>query len=330
MSKSSTEIDSPWKDMIENYFESFMIFFFPAAYQIIDWSKGYEFLDKELQRVVRDAKLGKRLVDKLVKVWQKNGKETLIYIHIEVQGQFDKEFAERMFVYHYRIFDRYRKPVVSLAVLGDDRKKWRPRHFGYKLAGCKMSFRFPIVKLLDYNAKWQELEKSDNVFSIVVRTHLKGMETRKSPDERLHWKKDLFRALYEAKYSKKDILELLRFIDWLMALPEELKQQFDDFVEKYEEGSKMKYVTSFEKKGALRKARESVVDALRVRFKRVPQSLKEIIQAVSEESLLSKLLREAIVTESLEAFGKKADRISKIVPKKTVRSSYPSFDSLTG
>jgi hypothetical protein len=197
-----------------------------------------------------------------------------------------------------------------------------------------MSFRFPIVNLLDYYDRWQELEKSDNVFSIVVRTHLKGMETRKSPAERLRWKTDLFKALYKAEYSKKDILELFRFIDWLMTLPEELEKQFDDFVEKHEEGRKMKYVTRYERRGledginlGLRK---SVIEALRVRFKRVPGSLKEIIQAVSDESLLSKLHREAIVSESLEAFKKKADRISKIVPKKTVRNPYPSFDSLTG
>lgn len=55
-----------------------------------------------------------------------------------------------------------------------------------------------------------------------------------------------------------------------MALPEELKQQFDNFVEKHEEERKMKYITSSEQKGALRKARESLVEALMVRFKRVP------------------------------------------------------------
>jgi hypothetical protein len=311
-----------------------MIFFFPAVYEIIDFSKGYEFLDKELQKVVRDAKLGKRIADKLVKVRLKSGEETLIYIHIEVQGQFEKEFPERMFVYHYRIFDRYRKPVVSLAVLGDERRKWRPKHFAYKLAGCEMSFKFPIVKLLDYHRKWHELEKSDNVFSIVVRTHLKSMETRKSPEERLRSKKDLFRALYKAKYGKKDILELFRFIDWLMVLPEELKQQFENFAEKYEEERKMKYVTTFEQRG--RKdginlgVQKSVVEALRARFKRVPGSLKEIIQSVSDESLLSKLLRKAVTAESLEAFEKIAERIRKTEPKKADRSPYPSFESFIG
>ena len=59
------------------------------------WSKGYEFLDKELQQVVREAELGRRLVDKLVKVWQKGGDETWVPAHIEVQGQEEANFPER-------------------------------------------------------------------------------------------------------------------------------------------------------------------------------------------------------------------------------------------
>ena len=62
------EYDSPWKLTLERYFPAFLEFFFPHVYAQIDWAKGYEFLDKELQKIVRDADLGRRLVDALVKV----------------------------------------------------------------------------------------------------------------------------------------------------------------------------------------------------------------------------------------------------------------------
>jgi hypothetical protein len=39
-------------------------------FRCIDWNRGYSFLDKELQKVVRDARLGRRLADKLVRVAQ--------------------------------------------------------------------------------------------------------------------------------------------------------------------------------------------------------------------------------------------------------------------
>jgi len=55
-----TDYDSPWKEALERFFEPFMAFFFPAAHAGIDWSRGYTFKDKELQRVVRDADLGRR------------------------------------------------------------------------------------------------------------------------------------------------------------------------------------------------------------------------------------------------------------------------------
>ena len=73
MSQPQTEFDSPWKDVIERYFQDFILFFFPQAHGEIEWSRGFEFLDKELQQVVRDAELGRRLADKLVKVWRTGG-----------------------------------------------------------------------------------------------------------------------------------------------------------------------------------------------------------------------------------------------------------------
>ncbi|MCP4702305.1 MAG: cytosolic protein, partial [Gammaproteobacteria bacterium] len=204
MSKASTQLDSPWKDILERYFEDFMLFFFPRVHALIDWEQGHEFLDTELRQVVRNAKQGRRLADKLAKVRLRSGKTAWVYAHVEVQGQFERNFNERMFVYHYRIFDRYKQQVISLAILGDEGKNWRPDRYGYKLGGCKLSFCFPVVKLLDYKDKWDELEKSNSPFSIVVRAHLKGQETRKSPEKRLHWKMRLFKSLHKAQYTQKE------------------------------------------------------------------------------------------------------------------------------
>ncbi len=72
MKANRADYDSPWKEMLELYFEEFMLFFFSKAHSGIDWSKGYEFLDKELQKIVHDAALGTRYVDKLLKIWRKN------------------------------------------------------------------------------------------------------------------------------------------------------------------------------------------------------------------------------------------------------------------
>ncbi len=53
MSTQRSDYDSPWKEMLERYFEEFTVFFFPNVYRGIDWSKGYQFLDKELYSNLR-------------------------------------------------------------------------------------------------------------------------------------------------------------------------------------------------------------------------------------------------------------------------------------
>ena len=81
---NQSDFDSPWKEVLDLFFEASLEFFFPAAHAQIDWSRGYEFLDKELQKITADAALGRRVVDKLAKVWLKNGDELWVLVHVEV------------------------------------------------------------------------------------------------------------------------------------------------------------------------------------------------------------------------------------------------------
>ena len=136
---TSSSYDNPWKEAISLYFQPFIAFFFPAIETQINWHRGYEFLDKEFQQIVRESEIGTREADKLVKVWRGDGAEIWVLIHIEVQSQAQSEFAERMYVYHNRIFDRYRRPVVSLAVLADEQENWRPDRYTAELWGCQAS-----------------------------------------------------------------------------------------------------------------------------------------------------------------------------------------------
>jgi hypothetical protein len=82
--------------------------------------------------------------------------------------------------------------------------------------------------LIDYDSRWQELESSRNPFAVMVMAHLKTRATRKDPEARLRWKLSLVKGLYEKGYSREDVLELFRFIDWLLVLPEELGRRFQD------------------------------------------------------------------------------------------------------
>jgi hypothetical protein len=96
--KESADYDSPWKEVIEHYFKEFIEFFFPKAFEDVDWEKGYEFLDKELRQITKDAKAGRKYVDKLVRVWLKTGENVWAVIHADVQTQREKDFSERIYI----------------------------------------------------------------------------------------------------------------------------------------------------------------------------------------------------------------------------------------
>lgn len=266
MSNPQTEFDTPWKEVLERYFEDFILFFFPQAHGEIDWTRAPEFLDKELQQVVRDAELGLRLVDKLVKIWRTGGSEAWILIHVEVQSQSESGLAERMYVYNYRIYDRYKRTVVSLAVLGDERRSWRPNQFGYSLWGCEVGFKFPVVKLLDYKQNWSALDASSNPFACVVMAHLKAQETRDDAQERFSSKLALTRRLYERGYSREDVINLFGFIDWVMSLPSDLEQEFWQQVSQYQEEQRMPYITSVERIGIRQGLLEGIELGLELKF----------------------------------------------------------------
>ncbi|MGB0386188.1 MAG: hypothetical protein ACPGWR_15375 [Ardenticatenaceae bacterium] len=337
--RKQDQYDSPWKDVLNRYLPECLVFFFPEVAQQIDWSKGYEFLDKELEQITPQSTVTQRTVDKLVKVFLKPPqvkeskrrkvskkklvlapKEIWLLIHIEVQSQYDSGFGVRMYIYNYRIFDVYGQKVVSLAILGDERSTWRPDSYNYEMLGCELKFKFPIVKLLDYKNKWNELEQSPNPFAVVVMAHLQTQETRHKPEERFEFKWKLIRSLYERGYSNEDVRQLFHFIDWMMKLPEELAYQLDERITEYEEEQKMRYVTSIERHGiqkglqlgVLKNARKAILKVLQVRFRNIslPPTLVEMIQGIDKEDVLETLHEESITVESVPTFEQKVAEVA--------------------
>jgi hypothetical protein len=243
------DFDSPWKEIIEAYFPQAMHFFFPETSALIDWERPYEFLDKEFQQISREAEQGKRYADQLVKVWQIKGEELWLLIDVEIQAQKEDNFSKRMFTYNFRIFDRFDKPAISLPILCDPNREWRPNNYSYNYPNTRLDFEFGSIKLLDYESRFHELENSDNPFATVVMAHLKTQQTRLSPEQRKIWKFSLIRRLYDLGLGEQDIRNLYRFIDWVMILPKALENQFWEEFKQFEQERTMRYVTTGERIG---------------------------------------------------------------------------------
>jgi Domain of unknown function (DUF4351) len=171
------------------------------------------------------------------------------YAPLPDQAVPEENFPERMFIYAIRIFELFHQLPVSLAILCDAKRDWRPSAYSLVTPGSAIQFDFTAVKLLDYETQWSQLEQSRNPFAIVVMSHLKTRETKGSAIDRKAWKVRLVKRLYELGYDRSEVLNLFRFVDWVMILPEGLKQTFWAELKTYEEERKMPYITSVEEIG---------------------------------------------------------------------------------
>jgi flagellar biosynthesis/type III secretory pathway protein FliH len=216
-----------------------------------------------------------------------------------------------MYVYNYRIFDRFRRPVVSLAVLGDEQHDWRPNQFAYSLWGFSLRVEFPIVKLLDYAGREAELESERNPFAAVVLAHLKSRETRDRPEERRTWKVRLVKSLFYRGLTAEEIRQLFRIIDWLLELPRELEREFQEEIHRFEEERQMPYVTSIERmareqgleqgreQGRREALQQGIEVALDLKFGEAGQELLPLVQAEQRVDVLLAVQRAIRTVQTL-------------------------------
>ncbi|MFH1860185.1 MAG: Rpn family recombination-promoting nuclease/putative transposase, partial [bacterium] len=161
-----TYFDEAWKKIIERFFPQLLCFFVPELYENVDLSKGIDFLDKEMEQLSMTSVKGAKYVDKLAKVYLKDGNEQWILVHIEVQGQQDTDFSLRMFRYFYRIFDRYGKRIVSMAILTGSEKGKIDGEYNLKSYGSGVEFKYLSFRLMDYDK--EGLEQDSNPVAIVI------------------------------------------------------------------------------------------------------------------------------------------------------------------
>ncbi len=207
-----------------------------------------------------------------------------------------------MFIYYYRLYDLYPEQVVSLAIIADEEPNWRPDEYQHALHGTQVDFRYRTVKIWDSNNRWIELEKDPNPFALVVRAHLKTKATRGDATERLEWKVNLIRELFERGYEREDVQELFRFIDWLLVLPDQMRESFRQQIKEIEQESKMKYVSSIErlaiqegrqkghqegrKEGRKEGLREVMLTLLEEKFGPPDAPVRRQIEKASQEQIL--------------------------------------------
>jgi hypothetical protein len=299
MSDPAAEFDGPWKEALGWYFGPFLAFFFPAAHAEIDWSRGEVPLDAELQQIAPEAEAGRGTVDKLVKVWTRDGEEAWVLVHVEVQSQRDADFARRMYAYNHRLEDKYGRMPASLAVLGDEVRSWRPGPHRGGRWGCEVRFTFPAVKLVDYRDREAGLAADPNPFAAIVLAHLKTQETRGDPAARHGWKVRLVKSLYDRGLDRERVVRLFRLIDWMMALPPVPQNLFRREIADFEKERQMPFISPTERiwleegkeAGRTEGRYEGIEAVLEIRFGADGLALMPRVRKLTDAGALADLLR---------------------------------------
>ena len=226
--------------------------------------------------------------------------------HIEVQTQRDSALPRRLLDYHYHIERRHRCRVITFVILGDLSPSWRPGRFSSDVPPLGMSLGYMSLKLIDLEVKLETPRFRGNPVAMVVRAHLAALRTRHDLEARYTQRVALVRRLYEEGFSQKDVVFIHGLIDRLMILPRPLMIRFRQELFTIEKDKNMPYVDTLTRmsreEGSLAQARESVIEALEIRFGEVSKDLRERITALNNLRTLKAQHRRAITVPSLDQF----------------------------
>ena len=142
--EQDSDYDGAWKEALRVYLREFMAKYFPQEYAAIDWSCELEWCDKELSQVVGQSGERNRQVDVLVKVRLRTGQEQRILLHLEIQSGYEAGFAARMSLYNAGIHWICKRRTLTLVVLADLRRGWRPDEDVFQVGTFESRLKFPV------------------------------------------------------------------------------------------------------------------------------------------------------------------------------------------
>ncbi|MCG3083203.1 Rpn family recombination-promoting nuclease/putative transposase, partial [Anoxybacillus sp. LAT27] len=220
----SIDHDRLFKELITTFFEEFLLLFFPHVHEHIDF-QHVSFLSEEL---FTDVTAGEKYrVDVLVETKLK-GEDSLIIVHIENQSYVQPSFPERMFIYFSRLFEKYRKRMLPIAVFSYDYLRNEPSSFTLQFPFFDvLQFRFLTVELRKQN--WRDYIRHDNPIAAALLSKMGYTES-----ERVELKKQFLRMIVRMELDEAKQRLLIGFFETYVKLSDEEEQQLRNEVNEME------------------------------------------------------------------------------------------------
>jgi hypothetical protein len=201
-------IDRAWKDFITENVDDAILFFKPDLAADRDYGRKPLLVPGELPAIGTDSDKGMRISDVGLSIPLKGCADQRIAFHIEQQHEPVKEFALRMFQGYYRMSDRLRVPVTSLAILTGDTKPVDA--YITSCYGTELNFKFGIYHVASADA--DELRRDGRVFAIVILAAKKMLDAGENPADRGKYSLELLRLTKERGYDASKMRNIQKFI----------------------------------------------------------------------------------------------------------------------
>lgn len=234
--------DRLYKELLQTFFQEFVELFFPEAAEAIDFNH-VKFLSEEIFTDLTGGQKGR--VDLLVETKLK-GEDALILIHLEPQSYYEREFAERMFIYASRLYEKYRRRIVPIAIFSHERKKREPDTFSWEFSFLDvLKFRYFSLQL--NHQDWRKYVQTNNPVAAALLSSM-GYDKR----DRIELYGSFLRIMLDLKFDPARMRLLTVFFESYMQLSaSEENLAYSEFIKQYplEEGTLMEWQTSHEKVG---------------------------------------------------------------------------------
>ncbi|WPZ19669.1 transposase [Geobacillus subterraneus] len=296
--------DRLFKELIQTFFEEFILLFFPDMHEHIDF-RHLSFLSEEL---FTDVTAGEKYrVDLLVETKLK-GEDGVIIVHIENQAYIQPSFPERMFLYFSRLFEKYRTRIVPIAVFSYNALREEPSVFSIEFPfGDVLYFRFFPVELRKQH--WRHYIRHDNPVAAALLGKMGYTES-----ERIEMKKELLRMLVRLELDEARQRLLLGFFETYVKLSEEEERQLRSEVKAMETKEREKVLElmiSYEQKGKKEGLEEGIKRGMQ-------QGMKEGMKEGIKEGMKQGMKR---LVHNIAQKGMTVEEIARLVdlPEEEVR-----------
>jgi len=190
----------------------------------------------------------KHRIDILVETRLK-GESGIVLVHVENQASAEKDFAERMFIYFSRLYQKHRCRVVPIAIFTYPEKRNEPDRFKLLFPFMPvLDFHFLTLELNKHN--WQDYIQSNNPVAAALLSKM-GYQKK----ERVQVKLEFLRMLVRMELDPARMTLLTGFFETYLILNEEEERKLEEEIGKVDEKEAKRMIeitTSWEEKGRVK------------------------------------------------------------------------------